>query len=171
MLKFIAFFLFSLISTLSFGQEDKLAQLDFDAYNFPKAVVINIENNSESFLKERIQNWIDTQFTETSLIETRFQDNTFYIRALSERLLKVKNFPSDLKYNLKISFRDGKYRFEVTSISYRYYTEFLEIANINFIKDEKIRKDLDQNRPLLSSFFNTLNSNLYQFIISKNSDW
>lgn len=171
MYKRITSLILILVSLSIFGQEENIDKLKFDTYDFPKAVVIDVKNKNQASLKKKVEAWIESYFTEITLDKSSFSKNTFFISAQSERFLKVKNLPSDLKFEIKISLRDNKYRFEVTNLNYKYYTEYRQISDVNLIKDEVIKKDLDQSRSLLSTFFNNLNSDLYQFIISENTDW
>lgn len=158
-------------SVSSISQDNDLPELKFDDYDFPKSIVVNVEGKSQLQLKDKIQNWVDSYYSESSLLDSSFSDQTFRITAIENRLLKVKNLRSDLKYNLKISLRDNKYRFEVLSTSYSYYTEFRPIANINLITDEIIKADLLDSRSTLSSFFKDLNLELYNFIMNNQDEW
>ncbi len=152
--------------------DDKdLPELNFDNYDFPKSIVVDVKGKNQLQLKENIQNWMKSYFSESSLIDSQFSDHTFLITARENRLLKVKNLTSDLRYQLKISLRDDKYRFEVSSISYKYYTEFRPIANVNLITDEIIKRDLLGSRSTLSSFFKDLNLALYNFIRNDQDEW
>jgi len=87
------------------------------------------------------------------------------------RLLKIKNLPTDLKYNLKISLRNEKYRLEISSLAYKYYTEYREISDVNLIKDDIIKQDLLESRQIIASFLNTLNTNLYKSITEDYNEW
>lgn len=159
------------ISMHSLSQESDLPQLSFEDYELPKAIVVDVESKSKTQLRSHIENWLDDYYTDSTLIESRFSDQTFMITAIETRLLKVKNLPCDLKYQLKISIRDYKYRFEITSLHYKYYTEYRSIANVNLIKDDKMKSDLLESNSVLSSFFNDLNNELYNSITNNQDDW
>lgn len=168
----IFFTIITVVFTLnSASQTEDLPKFDFDDYRFPKSVVIDVKSKNKNELKASIQNWLDSHFTETSLIESNYTEDTFTITAIEERLLKVKNLTSDLKYRLNISIRDQKYRLEISSIRYKYYTEYRPIANLNLIKDEIIKNDLINSQSTLSSFFQDLNLELFSYISSTTEDW
>lgn len=171
MSKFVFLVSTILISMSSLGQDKDLPELNFDDYNFPKSIVINVDDKSQAELKKDIQSWLKSYYSESSLIESTFSDQTFMITAQENRLLKVKNLTSDLRYQLKISLRNNKYRFEVTSISYKYYTEYRPIANINLINDDIIKRDLLNSRSIISAFFNDLNSNLFDDLKNDSDNW
>lgn len=171
MSKFIYLALTIFISVNSVSQNLNLPELNFEDYTFPKSVVINVEGKNQSQLKTKIESWMKTTYSKSTLISSEFLDQTFLITAKENRLLKVKNLTSDLRYQLKISLRDNRYRFEVSSISYSYYTEYRPIANINLIKDEIIKRDLLESKSTLASFFNNLNSELFDYIKNDSDDW
>ncbi|MBZ9628477.1 hypothetical protein LB450_10235 [Psychroflexus sp. CAK1W] len=171
MSKFIFLLLTVFISVNSMSQDKDLPELSFDTYDFPKSIVVDVQGKSLPQLKAKIQNWLDDYYTESTLLNCKFSDQTFTITGLENRLLEVKNLTSDLQYQLKISLRDNKYRFKVLSISYSYYTEFRPIANVNLINDEIIKRDLLDSRSTLSSFFKDLNLALYNFIKNDQEEW
>lgn len=168
----IFFTIITVVFTLnSASQTEDLPKFDFDDYKFPKSVIIDVESKDKNELKASIKNWLDNNFTETSLIQSNYTEDTFTITAIEKRLLKVKNLTSDLKFHLNISLRDHKYRLEISSISYKYYTEYRPIANLNLINDEIIKNDLLDSRSTLSSFFRDLNLDLYAYIKNTSQDW
>lgn len=171
MSKFIFLLLTILLPISSVGQDKDLPELNFDNYNFPKSIVINVDDKSQAQLKAKIQNWLKDYYSESTLLESKFSDQAFLITALELRILEVKNLTSDLKYHLKISIRDHKYKLEVSSISYKYYTEYRPIANVNLIKDEIIKQDLLDSRSVITAFFSDLNSDLYDYVKNDRDDW
>jgi len=169
-LRSLIIFLFFL-SITSMAQTEELSQLDFETYDFPRAVVVKTPGKDKSYLKSNIEMWIEDYYTESSLLNNKFKDDTFTIEAKEDRFFEIKNLPTELHYELKLSLKDNRYRFEVTSLSYKYYTELYLINNINLIKDDVIKNDLENSRNLLSNFFNALNLELHKFISSNNQDW
>lgn len=160
-----------LISINSFSQSEELPRFDLENYELPKAIIIQTETNSKAELKVNIQNWLGSYYSESELLKCEYSEDTFYITALAHQLLKVKNLTTDLKYQLNISLRDGKYKMAITSLRYKYYTEYRTIANISLIQDEDIRRDLENSRSLISVFLNELNQELFKFIGKDSGDW
>ncbi|WP_019039320.1 DUF4468 domain-containing protein [Psychroflexus tropicus] len=160
-----------LTSVASVAQTPQIPKLDFETYDFPRAVVVKTPGKDKSYLKSNIEMWIDNYFTDTSLINSEFENDTFRINAKEDRFFEIKNLPTELHFQLKLSLKDNRYRFEVTSLSYKYYTELYVINNINLIKDDVIKNDLENSRNLLSNFFNALNLELYKYINSNDQDW
>ncbi|NEV94080.1 hypothetical protein G3567_07960 [Psychroflexus sp. YR1-1] len=160
-----------LISIHSFSQSEDLPRFDLENYELPKAIIIQTETINKAELKVNIQNWLDGYYSESELLKCQYSEDTFYITALAHQLLEVKNLTTDLKYQLNISLRDGKYKIEVTSLKYKYYTEYRTIANISLIQDEDIRRDLENSRSQISIFLNELNQALVKFILKDSEDW
>ncbi|SDG75251.1 DUF4468 domain-containing protein [Psychroflexus sediminis] len=160
-----------LISISCLSQDKKIPRFDFDNYEFPKAIIVQVENKNKAKLKQNIQNWLSVHYSKSTLLECQYLEDTFIIKAKVDQLIEVKNLTSEVRYNLRISLRDSKYRLEITSLRYKYYTEYRPISNINLIMDEVIKKDLDESRSILSSFFNNLNLELYESVTRDSSDW
>jgi hypothetical protein len=160
-----------IISVTSVAQTKELPKFDFKTYDFPQAVVVEVSGKDKSYLKGNIERWIGNYFTDFTLLNSEFKNDTFTVNAKENRFFEIKNLPTELHYQLKLSLKDNRYRFEVTSLSYKYYTELYVINNINLIKDDVIKNDLENSRNLLSTFFNTMNLELYNFIQSNNQDW
>ena len=166
------FILFSFLFALNFKAfSQDLPLLDFENLNFPKSIVISAEGKTEAELKSKVETWINSSFTEANLLEHTFENDQFSVTAFENRIIKVKNLTCDIKFDLKISIRNNRYRFEVSSLSYKYYTEYRPIANIDLIKDSKIRDDLIANRSIIGSFFNSLSASLYSKILDQSDDW
>lgn len=171
MSKFIFLTLTLFISVNSISQDKDLPELDFDDYDFPKSIVVNVDGKSQLQLEAQVQNWVDDYYSETSLLDCEFTEHNFSITARENRLLKIKNLSSDLIYELRIYLRDNKYKLEITSLKYKYYTEFRPIENVNLIKDDIIKSDLLDSRSTLSSFFKDLNYNLFNSIRNEQDQW
>jgi len=160
-----------LVSFQSESQTESLPKFEFENYSLPTALVISVKNKDEKQLKQRVQRWINSFYTDTTLLDSTEGKSEFEITGKSMRLLKIKNLPTDLKYNLKISLRNEKYRLEISSLAYKYYTEYREISDVNLIKDDIIKQDLLESRQIIASFLNTLNTNLYKSITEDYNEW
>lgn len=159
------------ISFNSSSQTKDLPKFDFDNYNFPKAVVVDVADKDKVQLEDDLRSWINSYFNESTLLNSKLSENSFLISGKSIRFLKIKNLPTDLKYDIKISLRDQKYRFEVRALYYKYYTEYRVISNVDLIKDDVIKRDLLESRSIITAFINNLNSNLYRYITKENNEW
>lgn len=163
---FILFFIFT-----STGQTNSLPQFNFDDYRFPKSIVIEINGVNASEIKNQSQSWIDSFFSEDQIINWQTSERGIELTGKAYRLISVKNLTTDIKFDLEISFRDNKYKLELTSLYYKYYTEYIEVSNIKFIKDELIRKDLEQSKSSFETYFNDMNTDLYMYIRSQDNSW
>ena len=169
--RFSIIFALIIISVTSFAQTPQVPELDFKTYDFPRAIVVETPGKDKSYLKDNINTWIENYFSKSSLLKSELKNDRFIIDGKENRFFEIKNLPTELHFQLKISLKDNRYKFEVTSLSYKYYTELYVINNINLIKDDVIKNDLENSRNLLSNFFNTMNLDLYNFIKSNDQDW
>lgn len=160
-----------LLSFNCMSQSKDLPEFNLTDYSFPKAVIVDIETKNKLQLKNDIQNWIDNYYSNSTLLNKSYSEHTFSVTGTSLRLLEIKNLTTELKYDIKISIRDFKYKFEITSIYYKYYTEYRRVSNVNLVKDSIIRNDLLESRSIISSFFNDLNTDLYNSLAHKNEEW
>ncbi|AFU67170.1 hypothetical protein P700755_000100 [Psychroflexus torquis ATCC 700755] len=167
----LAFCFISLLSNLSLSQTTELPSFNFENYEFPKVVVVDVKEKKAKVIRDKTQSWIDSYFTKEQLIGSENSEGTLVVKAVSKNLLSIKNLSNDLIYTLKISFRDQKYRLEISQISYNYYTEIRRITPLNLKTDDAIKKDLVKSQPILTSFFNDLNLNLYNSILKDNDEW
>lgn len=163
---FILFFMFT-----SVGQTDTSPQFNFDDYGFPKSIVNEINGMRASEIKSQTQSWIDSFFSEEQILNLNTLETSIELTAKAYRLISIKNLTTDIKFKLKISFRDNKYRLEISSLYYKYYTEYIEVSNIKFIKDELIRKDLEESESSFETYFNDMNTDLNKYIRSQDSSW
>ena len=168
---FTTFFLFLFGIFTSVGQQENTPEFNFEDYRFPKSIVNNVDNLASSEIKTKTQSWIDSYFTENQIRNIEISENEINISGLANRLISVKNLTTDVKFDVKISFRNNKYKLEIISLYYKYYTEFREVSNIKFIKDDIIRKDLERSKSSFTSFFNDLNKDLHDYLMTQNSSW
>ncbi|GAA0761874.1 DUF4468 domain-containing protein [Psychroflexus lacisalsi] len=153
------------------SQTKDLPKFDFENYNFSKAIVVEVKGKGKVQLEDDLRSWINSYFNESTLLDSKFSEDSFLISGKSLRFLKIKNLPTDLKYDIKISLRDQKYRFEVRALYYKYYTEYRIISDVDLIKDDVIKKDLLESRSIITAFINNLNSNLFRYITKENNEW
>ena len=136
------------------SQTKDMPKFDFDNYNFPNAIVVEVKGKGKVQLEDDLRSWINSYFNESTLLDSKFSEDSFLISGKSLRFLKIKNLPTDLKYDIKISLRDQKYRFEVRALYYKYYTEYRIISDVDLIKDDVIKKDLLESRSIITAFIN-----------------
>jgi|AntRauTorckE5430_2_1112549.scaffolds.fasta_scaffold67552_1 hypothetical protein len=167
----LAFCFISLLSNITLSQTTELPSFNFENYEFPKVVVVDVKDKEAKVIRDKTQGWINRYFTKEQLIGSENSEGTLVINAVTKNLISIKNLSNDLRYTLKISFRDQKYRLEISQISYEYYTEFRRITSLSLRTDNAIKKDLVKSQPILTSYFNDLNLNLYNSVLNDNDEW
>ena len=167
----LAFCFISLLSNLTLSQTTELPSFNFENYEFPKVVVVDVKDKEAKVIRDKTQGWINRYFTKEQLIESENSDGVLFVNAVSPNLLSIKNLSNDLKYTIKISFRDQKYRLEIMQMSYKYYTEFIGITPLNLKTDNALKKDLVRSELILTSFFDEINLSLYNSILNDIDEW
>ena len=167
----LAFCFISLLSNLTLSQTTELPSFNFENYEFPKIIVVDVKDKEAKVIRNKTKSWINSYFTKEQLIRSENSEGTLIVNAVTKNLISIKNLSNDLRYTIKISFRDQKYRLEISQISYEYYTEFRRITPLNFRNDNAIKKDLVKSQPILTSYFNDLNLNLYNSVVNDNDEW
>jgi hypothetical protein len=167
----IAFCFVSLLSNLSLSQTSELPSFNFQNYEFPKVIVVDIKGKEEKAIRDKTQSWIKSYFIDEQLIKSENSEGVLLVNAVSPNLLSIKNLSNDLKYTIKISFRDQKYRLEIMQMSYKYYTEFIGITPLNLKTDNALKKDLVRSELILTSFFDEINLSLYNSILNDTDEW
>lgn len=157
---------------------------------FTDFVVVNIEGKSSQELYNKTLQWLEITYKNPKEVLKGKIDND-YIRfegatnSLICMNLLGKSFV-DSKYQIEISFKDDKYKFDVIDIStYNSPTQYssggwssfdLNNMSIFYNKKGQIRSTYKYYPDIIPSFFNNLNNRLKDFILSeqipsKKSEW
>jgi hypothetical protein len=183
---------------LSFGQ-DSLFRLTKDGLN--DFVITKCDNKSQIDLFKKTIEWISVTYKNpSSVIKSQIENNYIRIEGSAGHLVHFGNLGGKshlTRYQLEISFKDGRYKFEILNIEI--YETPIPSAGIRggwfdfsltrmFNGTEKVLKSksyLDDDgevRPFykecykIPDYFNYLNQNLKDFINSENipsksNDW
>jgi len=154
---------FLILGLISYSQE---SEFKFTKDGLTDYIVIKVEDNSQNELYDKTINWINTVYNSPSnVLKAQVKDE--YIRFEG-----IKDY---CVYQIEISFKDGKYKFDV--LSYRHLTTNSNLLDITlwFNNDGSI-KNKRCERLILEhqEFFNQLNLSLKNFIMTnanKNKDW
>lgn len=157
---------------------------------FTDFVVTPVENKTQAEMYKKAIDWISVTFKDPrEVIKSQIENDYIRIEGSSNSLICVnilgmKNCYLS-KYQIEISFKDGKYKFDVIEMSLfapasqyssgGWYPE-------NFVKMDLYFKDNGELRgrykyyPEIPVYFNKLNSELKDFILSdkipsKKTDW
>lgn len=170
-----------LIGFSGLAQEDKFT---FSKKGFTDFVVVNCEGKTKEELYKKTLDWINTIYnTPKEVIKGQIENEYIRIEG-AEKSLGVNYQPA--KYMIEISFKDGKYKFDVLNISqfipgYQYIPSTWKEFYINntsgyYKKNGEIRNGYKYYSIAIPDYFNKLNKNLNDFIfsneiITKKNDW
>ena len=162
-------------------------------------IVIPVDGKTASEIYKKTLDWIKITYSDPSkAILSTIENEYIRFNALGEYIcfdsLKPKNITLDcykVKYEIEISFKDGKYKFELISLKqfetpgqYRsggwkdvpvFSKQLTEesLSKILFKKDGTIKKQYETITKS-GDYFNQINNSLLDYINSKNkakSDW
>ena len=163
-----------LFSTMSFSQE---SEFKFEKEGFTDFIVVNCDGKTKEELYKKALDWINITYKNPKeVIKSQIDNEYIRIEGSSESLIcsNVKCYNS--KYQIELSFKDGKYKFDIIEITY--YVEptkydrggwgNIEINNVNkYYKDNGNIRNNFKNFPLLiPQYFNSLNLQLHDYLIS-----
>jgi len=166
--------LFTVISFIALGQKVEGFQTETFQYSevgLNDYVVTNVDSTTKEELYSKTLNWIKETYENPDLVlKMKIENEKVKIVAVAE-LLKVKNSLMNLSYELEISFKDNKYKFEIISLLYDNKTDYKNIPN--FKTDKKLIKIFGTTAVDIENYFNELNESLKNYISgkTKKSEW
>lgn len=152
-------------------------------------IIINCEGKTKEELYKKTIEWINKNYNKPSeVIKAQVENDYIRFQGVSKNEYCFHNMLtvcSDIKYEIEVSFKDGKYKFDVLELSNSYQGSYgitkwseLNFANswTHFKKDGEVRKMYSETLPRISGYFNNLNKSLYDYIYNKNetaksNDW
>ncbi len=179
-MKKIIILLLLFLTKIGFAQE---TEFKLTKEGFTDFVVIDCQNKSQSELYRKTLDWINvTYHTPSEVIKGQIENDYIRIEGFANHVIS-----SGTKYQIEISFKDGKYKFDIIKIEFYsdmdylsvgqpYWKEFDIVDTKRFVdgNGQIIRKAKVWNR--VTNYFNNLNSSLKDFISSeqipsKKKDW
>lgn len=188
MKKIIYFLLTTIsISNLSFSQE---TEFKFKKEGFTDFVVTQCEGKTQAELYKKTLDWVSVTYKNPKeVIKAQIENDYIRIEGSSNSLICLnilgKKF-NNATYQIEISFKEGKYKFDVIEI--RQYTEpsqygaggwsevGLATTEPYYNKKGEIRGIFKYFPELIPTYFNKLNLELKDYLISDNiptkkSEW
>lgn len=157
-------------------------QFEFNKEGLKDYVVLNLDNKAKSELYTKTINWIkETYKKPDEVINSKIENEKIFIEGINVSSLHIGGGSGmNAKYNIEISFKDGKIKFNPTRLEY--YTKQYGWNDIYINKNAKryynrkgkvrgLYKKLVVDIPNL---FNDLSKNMENYILGKNKieqDW
>ena len=173
------------VTSLSFSQE---TEFKFTKYGLTDFVVSPVIGKTQNELYKKTLDWVSYTFKEPGeVVKASIENEYIRIEGFSKDLICYSYMGKrcgDTKYEIEISFKDGKYKFDVLSISeYNNMSKSIMWSNFDIVNTSGY---FDKKGEAKSSYkfivatvpehFNNLNLDLKGFLISdgitsKKNDW
>lgn len=159
------------ISIMSFAQ-DSIFELNKDSLT--DYVVTPIENYSQAELYNKTLLWVmETYKNPDEVISAKVENDFIRIGGSSQNLFCINGLGAKTcyvtRYDIDISFKEGKYKFDVTSLEYlvgaRWQKFPLNDTKGLYNKKGELRVAY-VHLPEIPTYFNDLNSSLKSFILN-----
>lgn len=175
------------ISGFCFAQE---TEFSFTKDGFTDFVVTEVDGKTQSELYKKTIDWVSVTYKNPKeVIKAEIENDYVRIEGSKDGLVCIQtmmNFCYQTRYQIEISLKDGKYKFDLIKLEYYiapsqygaggWYDYQLTDMNEYFKDNGKPKGKFKKNIPQLTSYFNQLNKELYDFISSENipskkNDW
>ena len=168
-----------------YGQE---SEFKFTKEGLTDFVVTPVNGKTQSELYKKALNWVSYSFKEPGeVIKANIENEYIRIEGFSKELICYSYMGKrcgDTKYEIEISFKDGKYKFDLMSISeFNNQSKSILWSNFEinntaayFDKKGEVKGSYKFIVKTVPEYFNNLNLNLKDFLISdgslsKKNDW
>ena len=170
-----------LLVIVGFAQD---TDFKFTKDGFTDFVVVECEKKTQSELYKKTLDWVAVTYNTPNVV-LKGQIENDYIRLEGSAKDVIAN---GMKYQIEISFKEGKYKFDIIRIQFWSEMDYLLIGQTDWKEFEIVKMDKYFDRqgeikgrykPVLeriTKYFNSLNSNLKDFLLSeqipsKRKDW
>ena len=173
-------YLFIFFTSLSFSQG---AEFKFNINGFTDFIVTPVEGKSAEELYKKTVDWIVVNYKNPKKSILEQTENKFIkLEGFSNKLLLFNNSGKnyyDAKYQIEISFKDGKYKFDVILVNLLNTKSKpeMELNDMSeyYKKDGDLKTSYKYFPDNFALFFNELNTDLKKYILdleeTKKNDW
>ena len=148
---------------------------------FTDYIVTECDGKTQSEIYRKTLNWISLTYnTPSEVVKSTIENEYIRIEGSSKNMIALNSFGKDYcsaTYQIEISFKDGKYKFDIIELKYfnkeglsePTWKEFnLNKASIYFDKRGQISNVFKYLPDTLPQYLNNLNSSLKNFVMSDN---
>jgi hypothetical protein len=188
-MKKIVIVLFMVVSFYSNAQE---TEFKFTKDGFTDFVVIPVQNKTQAELYKKALDWVSVTYKNPKeVIKAQIENDYIRIEGFKSSMLCIKTLGmlscSDARYQIEISFKDGKYKFDLTKLEqyiapsqYTVSSGWSEVGLVStsvYYKENGNLKGVFKLYPsAIETEFNLLNTSLKDFlksdtIPSKKGNW
>ena len=176
-----------LIGFCGFAQE---TEFKFSKEGFTDYVVTEVPGKTQSELYKKAIDWVSVTYKNPKeVIKAQIENDYIRIEGSKDGLVCIQtmmNFCYLTRYQIEISLKDGKYKFDLIKLEYYiapskygaggWYDYQLTDMKEYFKDNGEPKGRFKKNMPQLTAYFNQLNKELFEFLSSENipskkSDW
>lgn len=183
------FLLMLFVCCISWGQE---TEFNFTKDGFTDFVVTECPGKTQSELYKKSIDWIAVTYNNPKeVLKAQIENDYIRFEGSSKGLVTISSlmtFSYPTTYQVEVSFKDGKYKFDVVEVKYyiapsqygsggwyNFDIDNTSVANY-YNKKGEIKGTFKRMPEALTSFFNRLNNEMKTFFISesipsKKNDW
>jgi hypothetical protein len=168
-------------TAFGFSQE---TEFRFTKDGFSDYVVTDCKDKSAAELYKKTIDWISVTFNNPKeVLKAQIENDYLRFKSVEENLFCLNQaMCSDMKYQIEVSFKDGKYKFDIIAldqdmpeIGWIHFTG-LEDGKFYFNENGEVKPKFKQIAIEIPKYFNSLNSSLKDYIINVNyyknkNDW
>jgi len=168
-------------SIFGFSQE---TEFKFTKDGFTDYLVIPCEGKTQTDLYKKAIDWVNVTFNNPKeVIKAQIENDYIRIEGVGKNLFCVSDTNcSDGKYQIEISVKDGKYKFDIISVE-QFMNEIgwvkfegLEKTSFYFKETGEPKKNVKKIVEDVPQYFNNLNKSFNDFIVNgsttkKKNDW
>lgn len=171
----------------SFSQE---TEFKFSKEGFTDYVITAVENKTQSELYKKALDWLAVTYKNPKeALKAQTENDKIRFEGTSKSLIAVNSMgkmPLDAKYQIEVTFKDGKYKFDIIGIStYSAPGQYgaggwtslsIQSTESYYNKNNEIKPVYKYYPEIIPTFFNELNKSLKDFLLNgqvsaKKSDW
>lgn len=175
------------VSSISYSQIEKF---EFTSEGFTDYLVVPCIGKTKEILYQKTLDWIAKTYNNPKeVIKAKIDNEYIRIEGASENLICISSIITncyDSKYQIEVSFKDDKYKFDVTKIEYfiipdsyslgGWFPLSIDDTSGFYNKKGKLKKAFKEVPESVSSYFSDLNFDLNLYIeskevIKKKNDW
>jgi hypothetical protein len=157
----------------AFGQTKHPEIFEYTEKGINDYVVTLVEGKNTNEIYNKTVNWIkETYKNPDKVVKMEIKDEKVRINGIASDLLFVKKMSFALDYVIEIAFKDGRYKFDLVSLSTTDRgTDYKNIPN--FKTDKKLVKNFGESPQRVEAYLNGLNQSLKNYIVGKKKkdDW
>jgi len=144
----------------------------------PEYTISNMDSMTETEMHKKTIKWINATSKNPNVIFDSHDKNDFILlTGIKNNLLNIGKQYYHMKYTIKISFEKGEYKFEPIAIQSKLNSKYdmgwkdfdLKNGALYFKKGRVIKKSKSYVTDI-PDVLNQLNTNLYNYLITENSD-